>query len=94
MKIFQIVAVVLGWLLGLPLVIGVALNTAWSGTGGIDSGDAPSTAASVTGWLIVLGGIAVLLAVTVGLSRMGEVGEGEDWSRRPPDPDPRDRWKM
>ncbi len=94
MKVFQAVAVVLVWLLGLPLVISVAISTAWDDTGGIDSGDAPSTGAAAFGWLLVLGGIGVLIAVTVALSRLGEGAGREEWSRRqPPEPDPWDRWK-
>lgn len=94
MKVVQAVAVVLVWLIGLPVVINTALSVAWGDTGGIDSGDAPSTVASVTGWLIVRGGIGVLLGVTVGLSRVGEGAGHEEWPRRrPSDPDPWDRWK-
>lgn len=93
MKAFQGIALVCIWLLGLPLVISIAVSAAWSDTGGIDSGDAPSTGSSLGAWLLGLGGVAVLIALSVAVSRMDE-GEHEDWSRRPPDPDPWDRWKM
>lgn len=93
MKAFQGIALLCIWLLGLPLVISIAVSAAWSDTGGIDSGDAPSTGSSLGAWLLGLGGVGVLIALSVAISRMGEKGEGEDWSRRPPEPDPWDRWK-
>lgn len=95
MKLFQGIALVLLWLLGLPLVISIAISTAWDDTGGIDSGDAPSTGAAVFGWLLVLGGIGVLIALSVALSRMGDERDEHDWgSREPTEPDPWDRWKL
>lgn len=94
MKAFQGIALVCIWLLGLPLVISIAVSAAWSDTGGIDSGDAPSTASSLGAWLFGLGGVAVLIALSVAVSRMSDDERADEWSeRQPPEPDPWDRWK-
>ena len=94
MKAFQGVALVLIWLLGLPLVVSIAVSAAWNDTGGIDSGDAPSTGASLGAWLLGIGGFAVLIALSVAVSRMADDEHPHDGSERhPPEPDPWDRWK-
>ena len=94
MKAFQGVALVLIWLLGLPLVVSIAVSAAWNDTGGIDSGDAPSTGASLGAWLLGIGGFAVLVVLSVAVSRLSDEEKPDDWSeRRPPERDPWDRWK-
>lgn len=93
-KAVQGIALVCIWLLGLPLVISIAVSAAWNDTGGIDSGDAPSTAASLGAWLLGLGGVGVLIALSVVVSRLGDDDHPDDGSeRRPPERDPWDRWK-
>lgn len=74
----------LAWLIGIPLIASLALAFAWNDTGGVDSGDAPSTPASLGGWAILVVGIALLVWLTRRIARwtptgsLGGPDEGRD----------------